>query len=168
MPESLSLNSSLARHYGLEAPKQLHINQMLADVSNGKLSLRRLTGLAAEAGLQKTPPHTYGVWEDGVAADQPNWVFTLWEGSIDERIIARVMESDFKRNGAPEQFAKLVAHERARQASMAKADAEKLAAREDEMMAIGRLSKEKSTFTHRINGEKFIIGDTVRRARKQV
>lgn len=156
--------------HGLTNPRHLHINQMLLDYSRGKLSLRRIPERdpAFAAGIRETPPKVFGVWEENVASDQTNWVFTLAEMSIDERVLARVMANDFERSGASERFAKLQAFEVANKASQLKKQAEMMEAREDEMRTIGRLAGQKSTFRHRINGEDVIIGDRIRPVRRTV
>jgi len=61
---------------GLTNERHLHINRMLQDYSNGKLSLRRIpeNDPAFSYGAKLTPPKLYGVWEERVAAGQPNWV----------------------------------------------------------------------------------------------
>jgi len=155
---------------GLTNERHLHINRMLQDYSNGKLSLRRIpeNDPAFAYGAKLTPPKLYGVWEERVAAGQPNWVFTLAEMSIDERVLARVMENDLSRQGVPERQAKMEALTRANEASKYKAEADRMAEREDEMLTIGRLAGKKSTIRHRINGEDVIIGDTVRPRRRQL
>ncbi len=154
--------------HGLTTEKQLHINQMLVDYSGGKLSLRRIpeSDPAFRYGMQLTPPKIFGVYEENVAAGQPNWVFTLAEMSIDERVLARIIENDLSRGGADAHRAKFEAFERAQQASKLKAHAEMMEEREDEMLTIGRLAAKKHTFRHRIGGEDVIIGDTIRPARR--
>jgi hypothetical protein len=149
---------------GLLTEKARHIAQMVKDVSGGKLELRRIP----ENDPAFRPPKVFGVWEFNVASDQTPWVFTLMEMSIDERVIARIIENDFKRQGASERFAKLMAVEQAEKASSLKKYADKQAERKEEMLAIGKMSQYKSQFTHVINGEKVIIGDTIRSPRKTV
>jgi hypothetical protein len=149
---------------GLLTEKARHIAQMVKDVSGGKLELRRIP----ESDPAFRPPKVFGVWEFNVASDQSPWAFTLMEMSIDERVIARIIENDMKRSGASERFAKLMAFEQAEKASALKKYGDKLEERKEEMRVIGRMSNRFSQFTHVIDGEKVIIGDTVRSPRKTV
>jgi len=149
--------------YGLTTERQHHINAMLRDYSNGKLSLRRIAenDPAFQVGIKMNPPKVFGVWEEGVAADQPNWVFTLAEMSIDERVLARIMENDMKRTGVTERMAKMMAIGRANEASKLKREAEIMAERREEMLGLGKIMEKKSVVTHTINGVKVRIGDRV-------
>lgn len=153
-----------AAGYGLRTERQLHINRILMDATGGKLTLRRIPEAdpAFRMGMQSDPPKIFGVHEAGVASNLSPWVFTLAEMSIDERIVARALAGDFSRHSAAEQMSKVQAFEAANRASKLKIEAERLAEREDEMVSIGRLAGKKHSFRHRISGEDFIIGDTVR------
>lgn len=156
--------------YGLSTERQFHINRMLQDYSRGKLSLRRIaeTDPAFKAGMQMNPPKVFGVWEEGVAPGETNWVFTLAEMSIDERVLARVMENDMKRMGAPERMAKLIAIGRANEASKLKRDAEIMEARREEMIGLGKIMEKKSVVRHTINGQKVRIGARVEAVKGQI
>lgn len=147
--------------YGLTNERQHHINGMLRDYSKGKLSLRRIAenDPAFQAGMRLNPPKVFGVWEDGVAPGEPNWVFTLAEMSIDERVLARIMENDMKRMGASDRMAKMMAIGRANEASKLKREAEIMAARREEMVGLGKIMEKKSVVTHIIDGVKYRIGD---------
>ena len=78
-------------HFGLETEIQKRVNRILQDY-NPKLSLRRIpdTDPAFMAGQKFNPPRIFGVWEDGVARGETNWVFTLAEMSIDDRVLRRI------------------------------------------------------------------------------
>lgn len=149
--------------YGLTSERQWHINALLRDYSNGKLSLRRIAenDPAFKEGMHHNPPKVFGVWEDGVASDQPNWVFTVAEMSIDERLLARIMENDMKRMGASDRMAKMMAIGRANEASKLKGRAEQMEAKREEMIGVGKLAGKLNTVRHTINGQKVIIGDRV-------
>jgi len=153
-----------AAGYGLRTERQLHINRMLMDATGGKLTLRRIPEAdpAFRMGMQHDPPKVFGVHEAGVASNLSPWVFTLAEMSIDERIVARALAGDFSRHSAAQQMSKVQAFEAATRASKLKQEAERMAEREDEMKSVGRLAGLKHSFRHRIGGEDFIIGDTVR------
>jgi hypothetical protein len=154
-----------AAGYGLRTEKQLHINRMLMDLTKGKLSLRRIPEQdpAFAAGMAQNPPKVFGVYEENVASDQSPWVFTLAEMSIDERIIARVLEGDFSRNSAAVQFEKAKAFAEAQRLSGLLALKEKEDERREEMLAIGKLAGKRHTFTHRIGDELYEIGERVRK-----
>ena len=146
--------------YGLTTEQQFHVNRMLQDYSNGKLSLRRIaeSDPAFKFGAKLNPPKVFGVWEDGVAPGEPNWVFTLAEMSIDHRVLARIMENDMKRMGADERIAKRMALGRAAEASKLKHQAEEMEARREEMVSLGKIMDKKSVVTHTIGGVKYRIG----------
>lgn len=152
--------------HGLTTEKQLHIARLLSDYDSN-LSLRRIgeRDPAFAAGMAYNPPRVFGVWEENVAPGQPNWVFTLAEMSIDERVLARVVENDLKRQGASEHFAKYMAVVGAAQASRLKRDADRQQERMDEMLALGELAGRKTTFRHHLNGQDVIIGDRIRPVR---
>lgn len=165
---SRAFDLSSAGH-GLRTERQHHIAQMVRDI-DPRLSLRRIpeNDPAFEYGARLNPQKLFGVWEENVSHELSNWVFTLAEMSIDERVPARLIENDLRRSGASERIAKLEAFERANEASRLKQQAEMMAEREDEMRVIGELAGRKSTIRHRINGEDFIIGDTVRPVRSRL
>lgn len=147
--------------YGLTTERQQHINRLLRDYSEGKLSLRRIAenDPAFAAGMKLNPPKVFGVWEENVASGQPNWVFTLAEMSIDERVLARIMENDMKRMGATDRMAKMMAIGRANEASKLKAQLEIQEARREEMLGLGKIMEKKSVVTHTIDDVKYRIGD---------
>lgn len=155
--------------YGLTTEKQLHINRLLQDY-DPHLSLRRIPegDPAAIAGAKFTPPKVYGVWEDNVAAGQPNWVFTLAEMSIDERVLARIASNDMQKVGADKRMANFMALQGAAEASRMKKQIDLEAERREEMIGIGELAGRKTSFRHTLNGEDVIIGDTIRPARRQI
>jgi len=154
--------------HGLYTDKQRHINRMLQDYDRN-LSLRKIGDrdpILASC-LAKFPQHTYGVWEEGVQrADLlGNWVFTLAEMSIDERVLARIVANDMTKAGVPERMAKLRAHHESEELSMKKRQMEEQEARREEMIAVGRLAGQKSSVRHKIKGEDVVIGDTLRSPR---
>ena len=149
--------------HGLTTEKQLHIGKLLHDY-DPNLSLRRIP----ERDPAFRPPKVFGVWEENVAPGQTNWVFTLAEMSIDERVLARIVENDMRRQGASAQFAKMMAIQGAAAASKAKKEADQMAEREEEMIGIGRLAARKHTFRHVLRGQQVVIGDTIRPVRKNL
>lgn len=149
--------------HGLTTERQFHINRMLMDYSP-KLSLRRIaeSDPAFKFGATLNPPKIYGVWEDGVASSETNWVFTLAEMSIDERVLARIMENDMKRTGVDARKAKMIAFGRAEEASRLKRQADRMEERREEMIGLGKLAGKKNTIRHTFaDGEKVIIGDRI-------
>lgn len=146
--------------YGLTTERQFHINRMLQDYSP-KLSLRRIPDgdPAFKEGMRHNPPKVFGVWEENVADGLPNWVFTLAEMSIDERVLARIMENDMAVVGGDRRMAKYQALERANKASQLKQQAEIMAAKEEEMLGLGKIMEKKSVVHHTIDGVKYRIGD---------
>lgn len=163
---------NLAEHsYGLRSEAEMRIHRMLQDY-DPNLSLRRIPegDPAFLAGRAKTPPHTHGVWEEGVITlgVLGNWVFTLAEMSIDHRVLARIVEGDMRKHGVNEKMAKLRAHQETAELERQRAMYDLIEERRDEMEAIGRMARTKSTIRHRINGEDVIIGDTVRSLRTHV
>lgn len=170
-PNTVVIN--LAEHsFGLRSEAELRINRMLRDY-DPNLSLRRIPegDPAFNAGRAKTPPHTHGVWEEGVNTLKGilgNWVFTLAEMSIDHRVLARIAEGDMRKHGVPEKIAKLRAHQETAELERQRAMYDIIEERREEMEAIGRMARTKSTIRHRINGEDVIIGDTVRPLRAHV
>jgi hypothetical protein len=149
--------------HGLTTERHFHINRLLMDYSPN-LSLRRIAenDPAFAFGASLNPPKIYGVWEDGVASSQSNWVFTLADMSIDTRVLARIMENDMKRSGVDERKAKLVALGRAEEAGRLKQQMNRMEERREEMIGLGKLAGKKSTIRHTFaNGEKVIIGDRI-------
>lgn len=157
--------------FGLTTERQFHINRMLRDY-NPKLSLRRIpeTDPAFREGMRMNPPKVFGVWEEGVSSDVPNWVFTLAEMSLDQRVLARIMENDMSRVDGDARMNKFLALQRSEEASKLKKQMEVDEARRDEMLWIGRQGKygTKTTVRHRINGEDVILGDTIRPVRTKI
>lgn len=149
--------------HGLTTEKQLRINRLLQQY-DPNLSLRRIP----ERDPAFRPPKVFGVFEENVAPGEPNWVFTLAEYSIDERILARIRENDFKRLNAAGQWDKFAALKSAEEQVKAQQELEQRQARNDEIRDFARLADRKSVMRHTINGEEFIIGDTVRRARTHI
>ena len=150
--------------HGLTTERQLHIHRLLQEY-DPNLSLRRIP----ERDPAFRPPRVFGVYEEHVGPGQPHWVFTLAEYSIDERILARVRENDFQRlGGAKGAWDKFMALKTAQEESRKKAELERQLEREEQMLAIGRMSDKKSTVRHIINGEEYIIGDTLRRPRTHI
>jgi len=150
---------------GLTTDRELHYAAIVRDVSQGDAELRRIDPSDPKFpwAAQQQPPHVYGIWERNVGGGLANWAFTFAEMSLDDRVIARLVEADMHREGVDPRRARMLAHETGRQLSKAKADAEREEARRDEMAAIGRLADKKSSFRHKIDGETYIIGDTVRK-----
>lgn len=146
--------------HGLTTERQWHINAMLRDY-DPKLSLRRIPELdpAAIAGAKLNPPKLFGVWEEGVARGETNWVFTLAEMSIDSRVLARIMENDMSKQGADQRMAKFLAIKRAEEASKLKGKIDEKEAKREEMLWLGKQTK--SSIRHTINGEKVIIADRI-------
>lgn len=149
--------------YGLTTEIQRRINALL-QAYNAKLSLRRIPEMdpAAIAGAKLNPPKTFGVWEENVDRDQSNWVFTLAEMSIDDRILRRIWENDFANAGADKRMARLLAENASAEMMRERANEEKMDARREEMMGIGKMAQHRDVIRHRINGEDFILGDTLR------
>lgn len=147
---------------GLDTEKQRHIDNLLHDY-DPNLSLRRIPDGDPAFSIQKP----YGVYEENILAMRP-WVFTLSPSEIDERVLARIMANDFTKQGAPEKFAKLQAHEAATQLSKMRRDAELAAEREDEMRTIADLASRKTTVRHRIDGELMILGDEITTGRTHI
>lgn len=153
--------------YGLTTERMLHINAILHDYDRN-LSLRRIPAddPAAVYGATLNPPKLYGVYEENVAPGQPNWVFTLAEMSIDERVIARVMENDLAREGMSVKVAKQQAIMRAQEASRLKVDMDRNAERREEQLFIGRAVDSNKAVRMNLEGRDVIIGDTIRPARE--
>lgn len=156
--------------HGLRTEKQLRIARMLREY-NPRLSLRRIpeSDPAFAAGMQFDPPRVFGVYEENVADHLPNWVFTVAEMSIDERLLARVAENDFARGGgATKMWNKFLALKTAQELEKRARQEEIMAAREEEMLGVAKLAEKRSTFRHRINGELMQIGDTIRPIKRNV
>lgn len=149
-------------HYGLDTDAKRHINRMLHDYDD-RLSLRRI----ANTDPAFTPEKPYGVWEDGLHSNMTNWVFTLAETMIDERVIARIAANDMTKQGASERFAKWKALEMAQQASAHLKRIEEAEAKREEMIGMAKLHN-RTSYRHRINGEDVIIGDEIRSPRTYI
>lgn len=147
--------------YGLDDPKLVHIHELLHDYDRN-LSLRRIRPddpVLNFTRMNAGPPHEFGVWEENVAPGQRNWAFTLPAMSVDERVLARVIENDMLRNGASERMARLQAFESAKEASRMKRELERRQERREEMEFIGRQSEYKSQFKHKFkDGRTLIVG----------
>lgn len=160
-----SLDLADAGH-GLTTEKQFFIARLVREL-DPNLSLRRIQSsdpMFAHA-ISFKPPRLYGVWEQNVGPGHPNWVFLVAESAVDERIIARLLENDFKRVGTTEAMSKLHALHAANDAAKRKQREELEAERREEMVGIAELARKKDTFRHRIGGRDVIIGDTVRPVR---
>lgn len=154
--------------YGLDDERLVRIHRLINDYAP-ELSLRKIPPGDPIAEWAHQQGHDYGVYEAGVGAsaehfggNMTNWVFTLPKAQIDDRVFARVLEADFRRNGADERIAKHKALEEAAKLSRMRAEMDRIEAKKDEMIALGQMSRYKSTIRHKINGEDVIIGDTIR------
>lgn len=157
-----------AHAYGLHGERQIRINQMLQEY-NPKLSLRRIgeNDPAFRAGQRFDPPRVLGVWEEPVERGESNWVFTLAEISVDDRILARIFENDFAKNGgAKGKYSKLLAMRQAEEYGRLKKDRDKIEERRDDMISMGKLARIHGPVRVNINGEDLILGDTIRPVRK--
>jgi len=160
--------------YGLDDERLVRIHRLLNDY-DPNLSLRAIPPGDPIAPWAAQQGHDYGVYESGVAhsaehhgGNMTNWVFTLAKHEVDDRVIARVLEADFRRNGVEERIARHKAHEEATKLSQLRALMDKQEARRDEMLALGEMSRHKATIRHKIHGEDVIIGDTVRPLRTHI
>jgi hypothetical protein len=156
-----------AHALGLETEHQIRTNQMLQDY-NPKLSLRRIPEQdpAAIAGRRFNPPRIFGVWEDGVARGETNWVFTLAEVSIvPDRILTRIFQNDFARTNPKEKFDLLLAQDRAAEALRMKKMVERQEESREDMIAAGKVMRRNGTVRMQINGEEWLVGDTIRPVR---
>ena len=158
--------------HGLRTEREFRLHRMLQDYDRN-LSLRRIPEGDPSFG-QYTGELliTHGVWEEGVntlGGAISNWVLRVPEESLDDRLFARVIDSDMAKNGTVnERVRKAEALRQAEDLGRKRAMMDLLEERQDEMMTIGKLAGTKSTIRHKINGEDVIIGDTVRSARTHV
>lgn len=154
--------------YGLITEPQKLLNRMLQDY-DPYLSLRRIpeNDPAFAAGMQHNPPRIFGVWEETSSAST-KWAFTIPEISIQNpgAILARVAAGDMTKMSGKEKLELLRKAQEATKLAERKVQAEKEAERREEMLFIA--STAKSRITHTLNGEKLILGDTVRSARTHV
>jgi len=121
----------------------------------------------------QNPPHEFGIWERNVGTHAfggvlSNWVFTFAEASVDDRIIARLLEADMRRQGASERVAKVEAQRRTKIATEQATFMRKFEERREEMIALGEMAGRKDTIRHKIGGEDVIISDTLRPVRRTV
>jgi hypothetical protein len=153
---------------GLTTEPQKILNMMLRDF-DPYLSLRRIPegDPAFLPGRQQTPPHEFGVWEETSTAST-KWVFTLPEAYIlsPQTVLARVAAGDASKLSPRERIELLQKANAAAEAAKDKYWADKAAERREEMLYIA--SSGKSRITHTIDGEKMIVGDTLRPARTHV
>jgi hypothetical protein len=159
---------------GLTSERMRHVHGLLHDY-DPNLSLRRISDadpIMAWAQRQ-TPPRLYGVWEEGVG--QPtdgtpgiisNWVLTIAEEHIDDRLFARVIAGDMKKHGVEERVANAEAFQKATQLSAQRKFLEQFEERRDQMMFIGQ--SKQSVLRMKINDEDVVIGDTVRSRRTHI
>ena len=159
---------------GLDTDRLAYYGKLIADMFP-ELELRRIPNddRIMPWAMQQTPPHTIGVWERAVGTHAfggalTNWVFTLPEHSIDDRIIARLLEADMRRQGADERTAKYEALRRTKLANEQAAFMRKFEERRDEMVALGEMAGRKDTIRHKIGGEDVIIADKIRPVRSTV
>lgn len=153
---------------GLTTEPQKILNMMLRDF-DPYLSLRRIPESDPAFGPSRaqTPPHEFGVWEETSTAST-KWVFTLPEAYIlsPQTVIARIAAGDATKLSPRERIELLQKANRAADAAKDKYWEDKAAAKREEMLFIA--SNGKSRITHTIDGEKMIVGDTVRRARTHI
>lgn len=166
MPKALDLTDL---GHGLTSEKHLFIARLVREF-DPNLSLRRMRDsdpMYAHA-MSFDPPRIFGVWEEHVGPGHPNWVFIIPESAVDERVIARLYENDFRRlGGAKGASTKLLAMHAANERAKRKAHGELMAERREEMLGIAELAAKKNAFRHRINGEDVIIGETIRPVRER-
>jgi hypothetical protein len=165
----MNLRDAAAEHaQGLTTEPQKILNMMLRDF-DPYLSLRRIpeTDPAFLPGRAQNPPHEFGVWEETSAATT-KWVFTIPEAYVlsPETVLARVVAGDATKLTPRQRVELLQKANLAAKAAKDKYWEDIRAARREEMMFIA--SNGKSRITHTIDGEKMIVGDTVRRARTHI
>lgn len=161
--------AALEREYGLTTEPQKILNMVLRDY-DPYLSLRRIPegDPAFVHARAQTPPHEFGVWEETSTAST-KWAFTVSEQEIQINpgsILARVSLGDASKYTPAERIARLQAATKAAEAAKDKYWADKMEERREEMLFIA--SNGKSRIAHTIDGEKMIIGDTMRRARTHI
>lgn len=154
--------------HGLTTEPQKILNMMLRDF-DPYLSLRRIpeNDPAFGPARAQTPPHEFGVWEETSTAST-KWVFTLPEAYVlsPQTVLARVAAGDATKLTPRQRIELLEKANRAAEAAKDKYWEDVRAARHEEMLFLA--SSGKSRVTHTIDGEKMIVGDTVRRARTHV
>lgn len=144
--------------YGLNTPKQVHISKLLHDYDH-HLSLRRVP-TSDPAYNPETP---FGIFEEGIHSSQRPWAFFVSESMVDERLLARVIEADMRRNGVDQKMTKMLAIQAANARSVEQRERERMDERTEEMIGIAKLGERTSDVIHTINGEKYRIGDKMRR-----
>lgn len=153
---------------GLSTEPQKILDMMLRDYDH-HLSLRRIpeNDPAFKAGQAFDPPRIFGVWEETSAAST-KWVFTIPEISIlnPGEIIARIVVGDATKRTPKERMEIYRASQDAADKARDKYWEDVRAQRREEMDFIA--STGKSRITHTIDGEKMIVGDTLRRARTHI
>lgn len=156
---------------GLTTDRLRHVHHLLNDY-DPNLSLRRIPDgdpILAWA-MAQDPPRRFGVWEASVdrsVVDRiSNWVFTIAEQNIDDRVFARVLEGDFTRHGASELMAKKIAFDQATELSAKRKFIQTQEERRDQMMFIGQ--SKQSVLRMKIHGEDVVIGDDVRAVRTHI
>lgn len=153
---------------GLSTEPQKILDMMLRDY-DPYLSLRRIPegDPAFKAGQAFDPPRIFGVWEETSAATT-KWVFTIPEISIlnPGEILARIVVGDSSKRTPKERMEILQASQQAAVQAKEKFWEDVRAQRREEMNFIA--SNGKSRITHTIDGEKMILGDTMRRARTHI
>lgn len=149
----------LAAHaLGLETDAQRHVHRLLNDYDRN-LSLRRIP----QGDPAFRPDKPFGVWEEGITGAATNWVFTLSEAMIDERVLSRIAQADMAKHGVPEKIAKMQAATLAAEASKMRRRMEDDQEKKEEMLGVVKLAAKNGTIRHRINGERVLIGDEIRR-----
>lgn len=144
--------------YGLTTAKQVHINRIIKEY-DPHLSLRRVP---QNDPAYKPGEAEFGIFEEGVHASQRPWAFLVGEQSVDERLLARVMEADMTRQGVPARMAKFMAIQKAAEQAKLDADRERIEERTEEMVGVAKMGDRTGDFTHTINGRKYRIGDMLR------
>lgn len=145
--------SNPADMHGLTTQMQRRVDQLLRDYSP-RLSLRRIP----ESDPWFIPEEPFGVYEEGVQSDQMSpWVFRVSEASIDERILAYIVEADFTKQGVPARMAKLKALELAQAAARGAAFEEQQAAQAEEASHLLKTMLRRGSARHRIDGESVIM-----------
>lgn len=145
--------SNPADMHGLTTQIQRRVNQLLRDYSP-RLSLRRIP----EADPWFLPEEPFGVYEEGVQSDSMSpWVFRVAEGSIDERILAYIVEADFTKHGVPEREARRRALELAQGAAREAQQQEQQAAQAEEATHLLKTMLRRGSARHRIDGESVIM-----------
>lgn len=151
--------SNPADLYGLDREDARIVNDLLHDY-NPKLSFRRVP----EADPAFDPNKPWGVYEEGVNASREilsPWVFFVHDSAIDHRVLARIYENDFARQGANALVARNEAMKKALAQTQTRAREEIAEAGRDRALFLAKALQHKTAVRHDFgdgNG-RVIIGD---------